>query len=237
MSTMKIWGIDAYGNKTTEEIEYSDTVGNWLLAPLDLDKTEPLTVSSFANALGLLYDLSAPYKADERPEFGVTYDDDYDDLPDWLKDALCSLESDNVVPEWERVYLTQAKFVQIPQLNNRGGQYYKTVSTDEYEFDTFGCGYYEPKKALYVRVYADSFQLQPTSDNDKPPIVVCATCDCGISTYGLIGDVATCEHCGTLNSAYPKVDGQDDKPTPGTLTTNQLKQVNGRYGLWQHTLP
>jgi hypothetical protein len=195
----------------------------WTHGPIEID-----TTSGYVSIKGNMFDNSMKISvlSSNEDEASIEYSDDYDDCPDWLKDALCSLETDNVIPEWELVYLTQYEFVKIDDT---------VVATDEYQFDSFECGFHEPTRALCVRVYDN---LPESARNvDKPPVIVCATCDCGISTYGLIGDVATCEHCGALNSVYPKTDEQDDKQSPGTLTTNQLKQVNGRYGLWQHILP
>jgi hypothetical protein len=196
----------------------------WTHGPIEIDTSSgyvTVKTTMVGNSTNLVAWSS---EADECRQFDEKYDDDYHDLPDWLLDALCSLEVDGVIPEWELVYLTDERFVIHVGDDD-------TVATDEYRFDKFECGYHEPTSALYVRIYDDL--PQPSSHSEKLPIVTCGTCQCSLSTFGLIGDIVTCEHCGQLNSVYAK----DDTPVEQVpATINQTKQVNGRYGLWQHII-
>jgi hypothetical protein len=124
-----------------------------------------------------------------------TYElDHFDLLPDSVQDALVSLEQDFVVPEFDRVIITNERYYQI---DHNGSFGHTIVDTERYEFDEFSCGFDSETKTLCVRVYEYEHEDEQRYD-DLPPVIECVVCGRGNSTFGLIGKEVVCD-CGHRN--------------------------------------
>lgn len=119
--------------------------------------------------------------------------DEWDDLPSSIQDAILSLECDNVLPDADRIIITNDRYYQI---DHNGSFGHTIVDTEQYKFDDFSCGFDSETKSLCVRVY--EYENEDEQRYEWPAMIECEACGRGNSTFGLIGKEIVCD-CGHRN--------------------------------------